>query len=133
MAVFTVYLYTTKQKLTQRVSARSHFDTGTDLSPPPSPERREDRGGGGFGDPQQRQRTAGGSPAPSAGPEGSASSQTRGLKRLTRKLSFRQRQAQANLQARSFCSLLWTWFLYYDIYIISFVTRVCLIGSTTVG
>lgn len=37
---------------------------------------------------------------PSAGVEGSTSSQARGFKRLTRRLSFRQRQAQANYQVR---------------------------------
>lgn len=39
-----------------------------------------------------------GSPVRSGGGDGSTSSQARGLKRLTRRLSFRQRQAQANLQ-----------------------------------
>lgn len=39
------------------------------------------------------------SPVPS-GANDSVSSPSRGLKRLTRKLNFRQRQAQANLQVR---------------------------------
>lgn len=50
-------------------------------------------GGGG----QQRQtHRPSGSPVRSV--DGSASSQARGLRRLTRRLSFRQRQAQANIQ-----------------------------------
>lgn len=87
--------------------------TGSDSQSPPSALRLQD-GGSGSGDGgftnlkrslQQRQRGGGGgsgSPAPSVGPEGSNSSQTRGFRRLTRKLSFRQRQAQANLQASLF-------------------------------
>lgn len=83
--------------------------TGSDVQPQSLVQRQDSSGdvSGGRGVPdlksslQQRQRWAGsGSPAPSVGPEGSTSSQTRGLKRLTRKLSFRQRQAQANLQVR---------------------------------
>lgn len=83
---------------------------GSDLQSPSSVRRLQDgESGSRDGDfttltrnLQQRQRGGAGgsgSPAHSVGPEGSTSSQTRGLKRLTRKLSFRQRQAQANLQA----------------------------------
>lgn len=95
----------------QRTLLYSFIQTGSDLQSPGSAPRLQDgesgSGGGGFTNLkrnlQQRQRGglgSSGSPTPSVGPEGSTSSQTRGLKRLTRKLSFRQRQAQANLQAR---------------------------------
>lgn len=78
-------------------------DTGGagNLSPPVSPVSR--RGGAEFSSRRRnhQRRGGGGSPVPSAGVEGSTSSQARGFKRLTRRLSFRQRQAQANYQARA--------------------------------
>ncbi|CAN0250169.1 unnamed protein product, partial [Ectocarpus sp. 12 AP-2014] len=82
------------------VDALTVEEGSTSQSPSPLPNST----GGGVVDFKrglQHDRGAGGSPSPSAGPEGSTSSQTRGLKRLTRKLSFRQRQAQANLQVRA--------------------------------
>lgn len=70
------------------------------FSSPVSPMSR--RGGADFSSRRriQQRRGGSGSPVPSGGVEGSTSSQARGFKRLTRRLSFRQRQAQANYQAR---------------------------------
>ncbi|CAM9278824.1 unnamed protein product, partial [Laminaria digitata] len=73
---------------------------GGNYSPPVSPTSR--RGSADFTSRRRNQRRGGtgGSPVPSTGFEGSTSSQARGFKRLTRRLSFRQRQAQANYQVR---------------------------------
>lgn len=79
-------------------------------SPSPTSRRGGERTGSNLADRRRSfhpQRGAGGkrsgdggdvSPVRSGGGDGSTSSQARGFKRLTRRLSFRQRQAQANLQ-----------------------------------
>lgn len=99
----------TAERCSSRVGARSRSRS---YSRTPSPASRRDggvgdleendggersrRGGGGGYRQQERNSMVNVSPVRSG--DGSTSSQTRGFRRLTRRLSFHHRQAQANIQ-----------------------------------